>query len=96
MVSAWCERAVRATRERALDAAVLVAERDLEVEDLLAVALEAEVARLDDAGVDRADRDLVHLLALDREERVHARGSRRVAAAERVAPARSGAGSAPA
>ena len=59
---------VRAADERPLDAAVLVAERDLEVEDLLAVALEAEVPRLDDAGVDRADRDLVDLLALDAVE----------------------------
>ena len=48
--------------------AVLVAERDLQVEDLLAVALEAEMPRLDDAGVDRADRDLVDLLALDAVE----------------------------
>ena len=48
--------------------AVLVAERDLQVEDLFAVALEPEMPRLDDAGVDRADRDLVDLLALDAEE----------------------------
>ncbi len=47
---------------------MLVAERDLEVEDVLAVALEAEVPRLDDAGVDRADGDLVDLVALDAEE----------------------------
>ncbi len=63
------ERALgRPADERPLDAAVLVAERDLQVEDLLAVALEAEVPRLDDAGVDRADRDLVDLLALDAVE----------------------------
>ena len=37
-------------------------------EDVLAVALEAEMARLDDAGVHRPDRDLVDLLALDPEE----------------------------
>ncbi len=56
------------------------------MEDLLAVALEAEVAGLDDAGVHRADRDLVHLLALDHEERVLARDrGGRIAAAERVA-----------
>ncbi len=65
--------------QRALDAAVLVAERDLEVEDVLAVALEAEVAGLDDAGVHRADRDLVDLLALDAVEV----GSRRRRAARR-------------
>ena len=60
--------AVGPADQGALDAAVLVAERDLEVEHVLAVALEAEVARLDDAGVHRADRDLVDLLALDAEE----------------------------
>ena len=64
--------------ERALDAAVLVSERDLEVEDLLAVALEPEVPGLDHAGVDRADRDLVHLVSLDPEEVRHARRDRGV------------------
>ncbi len=50
-----------------LDAPVLVAELDLQVQDVLAVALEAEMARLDDAGVHGTDRDLVNLLALDAE-----------------------------
>ena len=63
---------VRAERERALHSAVLVAERDLEVEDLLAVALKAEVSRLDDPGVHGADGHLVHLLALDAIEVGHA------------------------
>ena len=72
------ERApVRAAAQQPLDPAVLVPEDDLEVEHLLAVALEAEVAGLDDAGVHRADRDLVHLLALHREERVLAGDRRR-------------------
>ena len=48
-----------------LDAAVLIAEGYLEVEDPLAVALEAEMAGLDDARVHGADRHLVDLLALD-------------------------------
>src|SRR3972149_306610 len=48
----------------ALHPPVLVAERDLEMEDLLAVTLEAEVAGLDPARVDRAHRHLVHLLSL--------------------------------
>src|SRR5439155_18862262 len=56
---------VRPAYQAALRPTVLVAQRNLQVEDLFAVALEAEVARLDDAGVDRADRDLVDLLALD-------------------------------
>jgi len=54
--------------ERALHAAVLVAERDLEMQHGLAVALEPEVAGLDHAGVHRADRDFVSLAAGDREE----------------------------
>ena len=41
-------RPVGPAEERPLDAAVLEAEGDLEVEDALAVALEAEVPRLDD------------------------------------------------
>src|SRR5262249_41875136 len=35
------------------------------MEDVLAVALEAKVSRLDDAGVDRADSDLVNFLSFD-------------------------------
>ena len=50
--------------QRVLDPAVLIAEGDLEMEDVLAVALEAEVPGLDDPGVDRADRHLVDLVAL--------------------------------
>src|SRR5207244_435341 len=60
--------AVRAAKEHLLDRPVLVAEGDLQVEDLLAVALETEVPRLDDPGVNRPDRHLVHLVALDPEE----------------------------
>src|SRR5207249_4568826 len=51
--------------EQSLHAAVLVAEHDLEEQHLLAVRLKPEVPRLDDAGVYRADRDLVHLVASD-------------------------------
>ncbi len=67
----------RPADHRLLDSPVLVAQGDLEVEDFLAVALEAEMAGLDDAGVDRADRDLVHLLALDAVEVADARSDRR-------------------
>ena len=55
----------RATDEVPLDAPVLVAERDLEVEHVLPVALKAKVARLDDPRVHGPDRHLVHLVALD-------------------------------
>src|SRR5450830_1894440 len=68
----------RPAHERPLDAAMLVTEGDLEVEDLLAVALEPEVPGLDHAGVDRADRDLVDLVSLDLEEIRHARRDRGV------------------
>ena len=61
----------RPAHEGPLDAAMLVAERDLEVKDLLAVALEPEVPGLDHAGVDRADRDLVDLVPFDPEEISH-------------------------
>ncbi len=55
----------RTADEVPLDAPVLVAERDLEVEHRLPVALEAKVARLDDPRVHGPDRHLVHLVALD-------------------------------
>ncbi len=54
--------------EQALDAAVLVAEHDLEQQDVLAVGLEPEVPRLDDPGMHRADGHLVHLVARDARE----------------------------
>ena len=47
---------------------MLVSERDLEVKDLLAMALEPEMSRLDDTGVNRADRDLVDLVSFNSEE----------------------------
>ena len=50
----------------ALEAAVLVEESRVEVEDLLADEVEAEVPRLDDPGVNRSDRDLVGVSALHR------------------------------
>ena len=59
---------MRPPGQGALDAPVLVAQGDLQVEDGLAVALEAEVARLDDARVDGTHGHLVDRLALDAEE----------------------------
>ena len=50
-----------------LDAAVRVEETRIEVEDRFADVGEAEMTRLDDAGVDRADRQLVHTFAVDFE-----------------------------
>ena len=43
--------------------------------DRLAVALEAKMARLDDAGVDRADGDFMDLFARHLEEVGHAAGT---------------------
>ena len=54
---------------------MLVAKRDLQVEDLLAMTLEAKVPRLDDPRVYRPDRDLVDFIALDAVE-VHDTGYR--------------------
>ena len=53
---------------RPLHAAMLIAQRDFQVIDRFAVALEAEMARLDDAGVDRADGHFVDLFARHPEE----------------------------
>ena len=61
-------RLVAPTQEEILHAAVLEAELDLEVVDVLALAGEAEMAGLDDPGVNRADADFVHLVALHSEE----------------------------
>jgi hypothetical protein len=52
-----------------LHAAVGVEEPRLEVEDDVADRAHPEVAGLDDAGVDRPDRDLENALAFDREVR---------------------------
>src|SRR5262249_25741170 len=59
---------VRPASEHSLRTAMLIAERDLQVKDLFAVALETEMARLDNAGVNRTDRDLVDFLPLDAVE----------------------------
>ena len=55
-------------REAALDALVHVAEALFEPQHLLAHDREAEMTGLDDACVHRADRDLMHALAVDAHE----------------------------
>ncbi len=50
--------------------AVLITQRDLQVKDLLAMALEAEMPRLDHARVNRTNRDLVDLFPFN-PEKVH-------------------------
>ena len=59
---------VRPAHQGGLDAAMLIAKRDLQVKDLLAMALEAEMPRFDHAGVNRTDRDLVDLFAFNPEK----------------------------
>ncbi|OQA10279.1 MAG: hypothetical protein BWY66_00225 [bacterium ADurb.Bin374] len=59
-----------------LDAAMLISERDLEMEHLFPVALEPEMARLDDACVHGADSHFVNFLALDAEEIRNSRNPR--------------------
>ena len=53
---------------RLLDAPVLIAQRYFQVIDRFPVTLEPEMARLDNPGVDGADRHLMDLLALHAEE----------------------------
>ena len=50
----------------AFEPAVLVEQLRVELEDLVADDVEAEVAGLDHAGMDRPDRDLVGIVAADR------------------------------
>src|SRR5271154_4229242 len=59
---------VRTAHQRPLDAAVLIAQRNLQVGNMLAVALEAEMARIEHAGVYRSDRHLVDFFAFHAEE----------------------------
>ena len=58
-----------------LEAAVLVEELRVEVEDAVADEMEAEVAGLDHAGVDRPDRDLVGVVAAHRHVQRSSAGS---------------------
>ena len=67
---------VGAAEHRPFHAAMLVAQGDFQMVDRLAVALEAEMARLDDAGMDRADGHFMDLLARHLEEVGHAAGLR--------------------
>jgi hypothetical protein len=68
---------------------MLVAEGDLQVEDLLTVTLEAEMSGLDHTGMNGADRHLVDLFAVDPIEVGDADHGRRAAAVlpGRAAPA---------
>ena len=47
--------------QRLFDAAMLVSERDFEMEDALAVTAEAKMPGFDDPGMHRADRDFMDL-----------------------------------
>ena len=54
---------VRPADEGCFDPPVLIAERNLQMKDLFTVTLEAEMSRLDDPGMYRTDRNLMHLIA---------------------------------
>ena len=56
---------VGSAHERSLNTSMLIAERDLEMEYTLAVALKAEMPRLDHAGMHGANGDLVDFFAVD-------------------------------
>src|SRR3989339_332657 len=68
---------IRAINQRALDTAVLIAERNLKMENLLAMTLKAEMPRFDDAGMNRPDGDLMDFFAFDTIEIGDARNNRR-------------------
>ena len=70
-----------------LEAAVLVEEPDVDMEDPVADDAEAEVARLDHAGVDRPDRDVVRVVPAH-AARSSARAARRGRAAGAAARGR--------
>jgi len=57
----WTAALIRPAAQRLLNAAVLVSERDFEMEDAFAVAIEAEMPGLDDPGMHRANRDFMDL-----------------------------------
>ena len=59
---------IGAAQHRPLHAAMLVAQGDFQMVDRLAVTLEAKMAGLDDAGMDRTDRHFMDLLARHLEE----------------------------
>ena len=72
-------------RHQRFDALVHIAEPLFEPRHRLAIGGEAEMPGLDDAGMDRADRDLVQALALDRQEIVRGlRPTRLAGFAERM------------
>ena len=76
------------TLDQAFDALMDIAKPFLEPHDGLAVGAEAEMARLDDAGMDRADGDLVNVLPFHRQEGIAGRRFRRwMTCAERRADA---------
>src|SRR3989338_2223595 len=54
-----------------LDAPVLIPQLDLQVQDLLAMTLKAEMSRFDDPGVDWADGDFVRFLSLHAVKRIN-------------------------
>ena len=66
-------RSTLAPRIRRVDALVDIAEPLLEPHDRLAAGVEAEVAGLDDPGMNRTDRDLMQARALGLEEGVGVR-----------------------
>ena len=59
---------MRSAGQRLFDAAMLIAQRDFQVQHLLAGALETKMAGLDHARVDGADGHFVNLAAADAKE----------------------------
>ena len=67
----WIVRRSGPPDQAALDAPMLVAERNLQVQHLFAVALEPKMPGLDDARMHRPDGNFVYLFAFHLEEVSH-------------------------
>jgi hypothetical protein len=59
---------MRPAGERLFDTAMLIAKGDFKMESFLARALETEVARLDDAGMDGSNSHFVNLTSINTEK----------------------------
>ena len=82
----------RGAVHQVVDALVHVAQALFQPHHRFAIGGEAEMARLDDAGVHRTDGDLVQAFAFDRQERIGGRVARRGRARDAYRAGRSGSG----
>src|SRR5207249_1975885 len=74
----------RCARQQRLDTLVHIAKPLFETHDGLAIGCEAEMPRLDNAGMNRSDGNLVQTFTLGRQERIRLTWPWRSASAERM------------